>query len=197
MARCTWSTPLPNFDKIYIKLVRNFIKGYLMSLDLFSSIVLEIVRSINGKLYTDEEIKNITKGATGKYLKEFFPSSQDELAAKNRVEAAKKHIEAASNIIRDIQDDLYSQDKQLNDLIDTISEKKKLADRYQTLANTNKEAFEAFKVEMEEALKHELIEQENKGKRLRQLVSLGTWLVTLILGAALGTYFKDIIEFIK
>lgn len=74
--------------------------------------------------------------------------------------------------------------------------KNKLADRYQTLTETNKETFEAFRQEMEEALRRELTEQANQDKRLRQIASSIIWLVTLIVGAALGAYFKDIVAWI-
>jgi hypothetical protein len=46
---------------------------------------------------------------------------------------------------------------------------------------------------MEEALRNELVAQANKGKRLRQSASFIIWLVTLILGAALGVYFPKIV----
>ncbi|EID4382706.1 hypothetical protein K6U66_11765 [Vibrio alginolyticus] len=164
---------------------------------LYGALITQLARALTGALYTDEEIKIITSGATGKYLKEFFPETQDEQNAHNRISVARKHIESAGIIIRDMQDDLEAQDRQLNELLTTIDEKKKLADRYQTLAETNKEAFEAFRQEMEEALRNELVEQANKGKRLRQLASGIIWLVTLIAGAALGSYFKEIIAWLS
>ena len=85
-----------------------------------------------------------------------------------------------------MQEDLEAQDLQLNELLDTIKEKKKLADRYQTLAGTNKEAFDAFKEEMEEALRKELVEQANKDKLTRQVVcfvgsNFSNWCCTRIL----------------
>lgn len=92
-----------------------------------------------------------------------------------------------------MQEDLEAQDKQLNALLKTISEKKKLADRYQTLADTNKEAFDAFRLEMEEVLRKELVEQTNTGKHIRQLATCIIWLITLIAGAALSTYFKEVL----
>ncbi|MBD5770193.1 hypothetical protein [Marinomonas colpomeniae] len=161
-------------------------------MNLYGALITQLARSLTGALYTDEDIKRITSGATGKYLKEFFPATQDEQDAHNRISSARNHIEAAGTIIRDMQDDLEAQDRQLNELLNTIDEKKKLADRYQALAETNKEAFEAFRQEMEEALRRELTEQANQGKTLRQIASGIIWLVTLIAGAALGTYFKDL-----
>lgn len=151
-----------------------------------------LVRAITGKLYTDEQIKTITSGAVGKYFAEFFPTPKVELAAKERVDAAQKHISAASSIIRDMQDDLETQHHELGELLKEVELKKRLADRYQALAHTNREAFEAFRLEMEKALRKELHEQSEKGKRVRQVVSVILWVVTLIVGAALGAYFKDI-----
>ena len=152
-----------------------------------------LIRTITGQLYTEDQIKRITSGATGKYLKEFFPKPQDEQDAAQRVESARNHIEAAGTIIRDMQEDLEVQDKQLSELMETVKEKEKLADRYQTLADINKEAFEAFRIEMENALRKELTEQAKKGKRIRQVISFLFWLLTLVLGAALGSYFKEIV----
>ena len=162
-------------------------------MSLYIELVAELTRAITGSLYTDDQIKSITKGATGKYLKEFFPETRNEKYSKNRADSARNHIEAASTIIRNMQEDLEAQDKQLNTILDTISEKKKLADRYQTLADTNKEAFDAFRFEMEEALRKELVEQANNGKHKRQLVTGIIWLVTLLAGAALSTYFKEVL----
>lgn len=155
-----------------------------------------LVRAFTGKLYTEEQIKTITSGTVGKYFAEFFPTPKDELAAQERVESARKHISAASAIIRDMEEDLETQNRKLGDLLKEVEQKKQLADRYQSLAHTNKNAFEAFRTEMELALRKELQEQAEKGKRIRQVVSILLWLVTLIAGAALGTYFKNIVTYI-
>lgn len=165
-------------------------------MSLYIELLAALTRAITGSLYTDDQIKSITKGATGKYLKEFVPETREDTFSKNRAESARNHIEAASTIIRDMQEDLEAQDKQLCTILETINEKQKLADRYQTLADTNKEAFDAFRIEMEEALRKELVEQANNGKRTRQLVTFIIWLFTLIGGAVLSTYFKDIIVWV-
>ncbi len=166
-------------------------------MDLITQVSTELVsaiaRAITGKLYTDGQIKTITSGAIGKYFTQFFPTPKDEFAAQQRVDSARKHMSAASSIIRDMQEDLDTQDRKLGELLEEVEQKKQLADRYQSLANTNRKAFEAFRAEMEEALRKELQEQSTKGKRVRQAVSAILWLVTLVAGAALGAYFKDII----
>lgn len=152
-----------------------------------------LVRTITGELYSDKQIKSITSGTIGKYFAEFFPVSKEALAAQERAKAARNHITAASTIIRDMQDDLETQDLKLGELLKEVEQKKQLADRYQALAQTNQKAFEAFREEMEGALRKELQEQAEKGKRVRQTISIVFWIVTLIAGAALGTYFKGIV----
>ena len=51
--------------------------------------------------------------------------------------------------------------------------------------------------EMEEVLRKELVAQAEKGIRLRQAVSFAIWLFTLVLGAWLGTYFKEVLPWAK
>ena len=160
-------------------------------------IVRGFVRNFTGNLFTDEQIITITKGAIGKYFAEFFPIPKDELAAQERVEKAQEHIKAAGVIIRDMQDELEDQNQKLGELLEEVEQKKKLADRYQTLAQTNEESFQAFREEMQEALKKELQEQTEKGRRIRQVVSIFFWAVTLLIGAALGSYFKNIVELVQ
>ncbi len=164
---------------------------------IFGELLASVVRAITGRLYTDEQIKSLTSGTVGKYFTEFFPTPKDELAAHERVEAARTHIAAASSIIRDMQDDLEAENRKLGELLEEVEQKKQLADRYQALAHTNREAFEAFHVEMEEALRKELQDQAEKGRRIRQIVSAVLWLVTLVVGAALGAYFKEIVAWFQ
>lgn len=164
---------------------------------LFAELGSEVVRIITGKLYTEEQIKTITSGAIGKYLAEFFPTPKEELEAQERVDSAQNHIAAASSIIRDMQEDLESQNRMLGELLEEVKQKKQLADRYQALAHTNRAAFDAFRSEMEEALRKELQDQAKKGRRIRLVVSVFLWLVTLVLGAAFGAYFKDIVSWVQ
>jgi len=96
-----------------------------------------------------------------------------------------------------MQTDLESQSKQLDSLLEDIEEKKRLAEKYAQLAETNEAKFSAFKEEMGEALREELVQQSEQGKTLRRISSALIWLVTLLIGAALGTYFKDIIAWAK
>jgi hypothetical protein len=155
-----------------------------------------LARGITGQLYTEKQIKTITTGTIGKYFAEFFPTPKDEIAAIERAETARKHIYAASTIIRDMQEDLETQNCKLGELLEEVEQKKQLADRYQILAHTSQKAFEAFRAEMEEALRNELQEQTEKGKRIRQVVSIILWIITLVAGAALGTYFENIFTWI-
>lgn len=156
----------------------------------------EIIRSLSGGLFTDEQIKNISGNVVGRYLIDLFPQPQEEIEAERRIAEAREHITAASRIIGDMKDDLESQTKQLDLLSNEIEEKKQLANRYSALISANEEQRAAFKAELEETVRQELIAQNERGKRLRQVISLSSWLITLVLGAALGAYFPNIIQWL-
>ncbi len=156
-----------------------------------------LVRIITGRLFTEDQIKSITSGAIGKHFADLFPATKDEQEAKDRVEAAQKHISAANSIILEMHENLESQNKSLDALLNEIEKKKKLAEHYSILAKTNQKEFSAFRKEMEESLRNELEEQAAKGRRIRQVSSAMIWLITLVIGAALGHYFENIIGLIS
>ncbi|MCG7964823.1 MAG: hypothetical protein N0E54_19135 [Candidatus Thiodiazotropha taylori] len=157
----------------------------------------ELIRAITGQLFTRDQISQITSHAVGRYFSEFFPEPEREAKAKERVEEAKSHIIQANNIITEMQSDLENQSVQLDILLLDIEEKKKLAEKYGKLAATNEENFAALKEEMGGALREELVIQSEEGKTLRRISSAVIWLITLILGAALGAYFKEIVTWAK
>jgi hypothetical protein len=166
-------------------------------INLYGEVISELSRLITGRIFTDEQIKTITSGTVGKYFSGFFPTPQDEQKGRDKVDVARKHISAASNIILEMQQNLESQNQNLEHLLSEIEEKRKLAERYETLAKTNQQEFAAFRGEMEESLRRELREQATRGQRLRQTASLLLWIFTLVAGAALGAYFKDIIGWVQ
>jgi hypothetical protein len=96
-----------------------------------------------------------------------------------------------------MQQDLETQEQRLGHIITELEDKKQLAERYQILANTEQKAFQAFWKEMEEALRKELTEQASKGKHFRQVASFIVWFITLVAGAAIGAYFKEILIWFK
>ncbi len=154
--------------------------------------VSELMRAISGRLFTNDQISALTKGALGKYFAEFLPEPQDERTARERVEEARVHIVRASSIIAQMQEELSQQSAQLDKLLVEVEQKKQLAEQYGQLATMNQKQSAALRSELEEVLRKELLAQAEKGRRLRQIVSAAGWLVTLILGAWLGTYFKDV-----
>jgi hypothetical protein len=159
---------------------------------ILNAVSAELFRAITGKLFTDDQIRAVSSNAVGKYFVEWLPKIGGDKVAHERVEEARGHIASASAIITDMQAELSAQTGHLDKLLVEIEEKKKLAERYADLAATNQQQVSAFRQEMEEALRKELVAQSEKGKRLRQAVSVALWLVTLFLGAALGTYFKEV-----
>lgn len=165
--------------------------------DVFNALFNEVFRSVTGKLFTDAQIRAVASHAVGKYFIELLPEQSDERSARERVSEARDHIAKASAIITGMQAELGSQTQQLEILLAEVDEKKKLAEKYETLANTNQQQFSAFKSEMENSLRRELISQSEKGRVLRRIASAILWLLTLILGAALGTYFKEIIGWFR
>lgn len=156
----------------------------------------ELIRFITGRLFTEKQIRSITSHAVGKYLLDWFPEPEEERKARERVEEAKQHINEASTIIAAMQAELINQSAELDKLLEDIEEKRKLAERYTNLAQTSEEKFYAFRAEIEEVLRKELRRQSEQGKTVRQVISISFWFVTLILGAALGTYFKEVIAWI-
>lgn len=164
---------------------------------LFDAISTELVRAVTGKLFTEAQIRSVTSHAVRKYFAEYLPEASQDRAARERVEEAREHIAKASEIIAQMHIELGSQTEQLERLLTEVEEKKRLAERYETLAKTNQEQFAAFRAEMENALRQELIVQSEKGKRLRRVASAFLWLVTLVLGAALGTYFKEVFQWLR
>jgi hypothetical protein len=152
----------------------------------------ELTRFITGQLFTEKQIRSITSHAVGKHLSDWFPEPESEIRTQERVKQAKLYINEASLIIASMQEELVTQSAELDELLKAIDEKKRLAERYANLAQTSAEKFSAFKVEMEEALRQELRRQSEKGKFIRLAVSFSLWFITLVLGAALGAYFRDI-----
>lgn len=171
--------------------------GNDQNLSIINSIIFEISssisRSLTGQLFTDGQIKSFTSNAIGRYFSGWFPQPKDERKARKRVEAAKEYIDKASSIITAMHSDLDSQTTQLDHLLMEIKKKKTLAKKYEELAETSQEKFSAFRHEMEEILREKIIEESGKGKRVRQAASFLIWSFTLILGAALGAYFKLIV----
>lgn len=168
-----------------------------MDVSLFGPIATEIVRIATGRLLTESQISSISTHAVGRYLADLFPEPEDSRNAKEKIHAAQSHIESAGLIIHDLRSELDAQTAQLTALIEEIEEKKSLAQRYSLLANSNQEQFGAFRREMEETVRKELSDRANAGKRARQIFALSAWLFTLILGAALGTYFKDLVAWLN
>jgi hypothetical protein len=164
---------------------------------LLNAVSIELSRAVTGKLFTDAQIRSLASHAVGKYFVDWLPEPKEQRTARERVEEARQHIGKASSIITAMQSELSTQSTELDKLLVEIEEKKKLAQQYAHLAATNQEQFAAFRKEMEDVLRSELMAQSEEGKRLRQSVSFAIWFVTLVLGAALGAYFKEVLAWAK
>ncbi len=164
---------------------------------LLNAVGIELSRAVTGRLFNDDQIRAVAKSAIGKYFADWLPEPADERTARERVEEARLHIGKASSIITQMQQELSQQSTQLDKLLVEVEEKKKLAEQYGHLAATNQQQFSAFRSEIEELLRKELVAQAERGRRLRQAASFAIWLFTLVLGAWLGTYFKEVLAWAK
>jgi len=161
---------------------------------IVSLISSEAVKLLTGKLLTESQIQNISKHLVGRYFADLLPTSESEAEAGERIASARMHITEASHIISSLQGDLEKQAEQLEFLAKEIDQKKQIAERYAVLAQTNQDAFSAFKMEMEETLRKELNAQNEKGKIVRRTVSFASWLIALVAGAFLGAWFQIQLE---
>jgi len=152
---------------------------------------------LTGRLLSEKEVRALTSHVVGKYFAEWFPEPEAERSARERVEEARLHIGKASQIIAEMQIDLSHQTERLDQVLSEIEEKKELSERYQRLAETNQEQFAAFRGELEGAVRQELVAQSEQGKGLRRLASVLIWLLTLVAGAALGAYFREIVAWMQ
>lgn len=163
---------------------------------IYTEALLQITRLLTGKLFTEDQINLITKHSLGKYLEALFPENEEELDRKQRISVAQDHILNASKIMAEMRVDLDAQAEAAEMLVSEIEEKKELAKKYSALAQNNQDAASAMRMEIEESIKQELRRQSLEGRAARRFVSILLWSFTLVIGAALGTYFKDITSFL-
>lgn len=163
---------------------------------LLDEATLALARIATGRLFTKEQIRHITRHSLGRYLEDLFPKDAEDLPRAERLSAARNHIENASVIIAEMRIELNAQAEALDRLVEEINEKKSLADRYASLASANKDAVSAMTMEIEEAIGNELARRSEEGRTARRVASATLALVTLVSGAALGAYFKDIIDWL-
>lgn len=161
---------------------------------LVSGLAIELSKIITGKLLTESQIQSVAKTIVGKYFADWLPTPQTEAEAEERIVVAKQHITEAARIITGLQNDLESQAHRLDVLAKEIEEKKQIAEHYAALAQTNQDTLAAFKAELEETVRKELTAQAEKGKAIRKAAALINWIVTLVVGAALGAWFQFYFE---
>jgi hypothetical protein len=165
---------------------------------LFEPLMVELstqlIRIATGSLFTQEQIRGITSHAVGKYFSELFPADEAEVDAQEKVKRATEHITKAASIVRGLQTDLAGKTATLNQLIKDIEEKEKTAAQFAALANANSATVAAIRAQLEEAVRKELITQSAQGRTVRRMASAILWVVTLVLGAALGAYFPILVS---
>jgi hypothetical protein len=164
---------------------------------MLTNLVVDVSQVISqiatGRLLSADQIRTITGNVVGRYFADWFATPKDEQDAARRVDAAKDHLAEATRLILSLKTDLDEQAKKLDAVVADLQVKKTEASHYETLAATNKALYEPLKRELRESLRRELEEQAAKGRRLRQVVAIVGWVITLILGA----YVPQIVAWLR
>jgi len=139
-------------------------------------------------------------GVSGNLADDLIQKMKARLAygdPRDKIMVAKRHMESAGAIFDELRADLDAQSKALDELVIKAEEKKKEADHYTRLASISEDAFSAYREEMERVIRVSLEEQAARGRRMRRIASGILTVTTLVVGAALGAYFKDIVAWMR
>jgi hypothetical protein len=159
---------------------------------LSSEIIRTLVQLVTGRLLSKKQIDSISSSLAGKLLANWLPQPEDQRPAQSRIEEAQKHIEGASKIVAELQNELHDQMEQLRVVAADIDAKRAKAEEYSALLKADEPTVRAMRSQMEEAVRHELQEQSSRGRRLRQVLAAIGWLLTLIIGSAVGSHWSEI-----
>jgi hypothetical protein len=174
--------------------IQDLLRFISPSVEIFA----ELSKIITGKLLTDAQITTASKTIVGSHFTDFLAPTQKEVEAKERIENARRHISEASTIISSIQNELEDQAAKLDFLVKEIEQKKELADRYATLAKANEEYFLAYRAEMEDAVRKELIAQSETHKNMRKVLAVFLFIFSAVFGGVvqfvMEPYVKPFIE---
>ena len=160
----------------------------LSYIDLLSS----LSQIITGRLLSDAQIRSISSTLVGKMFSGWLAEPKDERAVKERVEVARSHIASATQILGDLKVELEEKSNQLDALVTNAEMQRRKAEEYSALAQANAATVKAIRAQIEEAVRDELGTQARRGRRLRQVVSITSWIVSLLLGAALGAHWNKV-----
>jgi hypothetical protein len=152
-----------------------------------------ILSAVSGSLFSATQIRSISVSAAGLGVRFVFPGGEVDENLGEKIEQARAHIASASGIVHELSEGLETRAKALDELIARVEEKKKEADHFSAIADANAATLAAFRSEIELAIRTELEARDKQGRLIRQLASAIVWIVTLILGAALGAYFLPIV----
>jgi len=103
--------------------------GISLSIEIALKLVIgelgiQITKMLSGQLLSDEQIKSVSKHATGKYFSSLLPEDKETLEQNKKIESARQHIESASEIMSEIRDEIHTQEESLKKILNKIEEKK-------------------------------------------------------------------------
>lgn len=108
------------------------------------------------------------------------------------IDDARNHMAAAGAIFDQLKSELDQKSVDLDTLAKQVEEKKIEAVHFSNLAGVGEAAFASFRKEMEESVQQSLQTQAKNGRLARITITI----VTLIVGAGLGAYFKDLVTWL-
>ncbi len=159
---------------------------------LAHSIAYSFVNGITGRLFTQKQIGDIAKSVISISFSPDAPDPADPTAAQERFDEARVHFAKANAIITDMQEELTQQSNKLGELHVEVATQKNLAAEYGRLAALSKEDSSAVRGAFEEAVRNGIAAEAEKGRTSRRIASAIWAVVTLVGGAWLGAYFKEI-----
>lgn len=154
---------------------------------LASSISQEVIRLLTGRLLSEEQISKLSDGAFAPLLKTYLPAKRDRRDLSAKVEAALGHMDAAGQIIEELQKELELKKADLDSVSVDLKAKQQLVQDQEAALKVSEEQLKGMRGVFTNAIRAEA----NRGARTRRLVALLMWLITLLAGAWAGANYQS------
>jgi hypothetical protein len=160
--------------------------------DFSLSLLRALSQLITGKLLTDSQIQSISSNLVGRFVADWLPEPKSQREAKQKVEKVRDYLAEATKIVSELKEEIDHRVTELESLVGEVEEKRKKVEEYTALIEAGEPAIRAIRGPLEESVRKELEAQAKKGRGTRLLVNLLAWLITLVLGAALGAHWSSV-----
>jgi hypothetical protein len=161
-------------------------------IDLLSS----LSQVVTGRILTDTQIRSISSSLVGQLFSDWLAEPKDQREIRQRVDAARDHMANATRILADLKSELDEKSSQLDKLAADVEAQRKKAEEYSILAQANASTVQAIRTQIEASVRQELENQTKRGRKLRQAISVSSWVISLLVGAALGAHWTKVEEWL-